>query len=1024
VAIVSCVVSHDGVAPFGGALRELTAAAGHCRFVHGRLPGGFAYAPLVADQPCEPSLDARVIAAGLLKRARGDSARGLAPGVARLVFLDSDAAIGVLEPLARDRTAAAILTTLSAAYLERSRKGADAESAAKAVDAAQRAIWIDAAQIEAWFNRAAALEQLGFASAAASAWDDYLQRDRRSGWAAEARAHRKGLTVVDATWDTVTAALSAGNRPRAEGWRAIARDFADRCRHLVEDDLLSKWANAVLHGEDAAAALRDAAALASALSDERGDRTYDDVVRRISTNVGADRQRQIASGVLAGIRARAAIDRGDVDGALSDLSTARRVFAVHDVPADVLDLYALFVDYYRSRYADAIPGLRRLAGRADADGHVYVAARAQMILAAIAVRQARPTDAEILFNDAAQRFARGGETGYLASVRAILGNRYRERGDTASAWTEIRDALRLLGRVDDPQHAYAVLHAGSFASEDGGLPGMAEHFSTALLGTAERWRNPVVLATTLAERAWPLAQGRDPAAGLDVIARARAVLPEIADPYVRELTEADIARAEARALASQAPCEAVRLQTTAIETLSRVASNRLPVAFLERGRSFRACGRVAEAEADFRAGIEVFEGQRPGQRGEQLRISMFDAAWDLYGELIRVLAIDRGQTNEALVVAERARARTLDEAVNASTPHEPIEIQNIQRTLAPDVTIVEYAVVSRAVVAWTITRSAVGFVRLPATPDDVAALVADWRALVLGGRDERAVAGRLYDALIRPIESSISNNGRLIIAADGALHHLSFAALWDGQRYLVERCALWSVPSLAMMAWADRELERRASASPTLLAVGDPAFSSRRFPWLSRLIHAAREAGAIAPFYRRSVTLVGADASKRRILDATRTADVVHIAAHAVANPASPVDSYIVTAADPGRDDDLITAADLATLRPLAARLIVLSACQTAAGRTARGEGVLSLARAFLAAGVPSAISNLWDASDSASYDLFVTLHRELVQGRSAADALRAVQLHYLRGASEEMRRPRVWAGVVGIGAAGAVMKP
>jgi CHAT domain-containing protein len=105
----------------------------------------------------------------------------------------------------------------------------------------------------------------------------------------------------------------------------------------------------------------------------------------------------------------------------------------------------------------------------------------------------------------------------------------------------------------------------------------------------------------------------------------------------------------------------------------------------------------------------------------------------------------------------------------------------------------------------------------------------------------------------------------------------------------------------------------------------------------------------------------------------------------------------------------------------LPTRLLVLSACQTAAGRISRGEGMISLARAFMTVGVPIILANLWETSDRASYPLFVDLHRHLARGDSAAEALRAAQLRSLHSHDEEERRVRTWAGVVGLGATGPI---
>ena len=75
---------------------------------------------------------------------------------------------------------------------------------------------------------------------------------------------------------------------------------------------------------------------------------------------------------------------------------------------------------------------------------------------------------------------------------------------------------------------------------------------------------------------------------------------------------------------------------------------------------------------------------------------------------------------------------------------------------------------------------------------------------------------------------------------------------------------------------------------------------------------------------------------------------------------------------------------------------MILAACETAAGRTYRSEGVMSLSRAFLAAGVSSVVATLWEIEDAPSQRLFTAFHRHLRSGLSTADAVRATQMEML----------------------------
>ena len=76
----------------------------------------------------------------------------------------------------------------------------------------------------------------------------------------------------------------------------------------------------------------------------------------------------------------------------------------------------------------------------------------------------------------------------------------------------------------------------------------------------------------------------------------------------------------------------------------------------------------------------------------------------------------------------------------------------------------------------------------------------------------------------------------------------------------------------------------------------------------------------------------------------------------------------------------------------------------------------MSLARPFLAIGVPSVLATLWDVSDRASQTFFSVFYRSLRQGASPAAAARQAQLALLRNGDSTLRSPASWAGVVVLG--------
>ncbi len=91
--------------------------------------------------------------------------------------------------------------------------------------------------------------------------------------------------------------------------------------------------------------------------------------------------------------------------------------------------------------------------------------------------------------------------------------------------------------------------------------------------------------------------------------------------------------------------------------------------------------------------------------------------------------------------------------------------------------------------------------------------------------------------------------------------------------------------------------------------------------------------------------------------------------------------------------------------------VVLLSACRTGTGKVALGEGALSLARAFQAAGCPTTVMSLWEVRDDATAQLMQTLLEHLQKGLEKDEALLRAKKHYLQTAIDPF--PYFWAGFV-----------
>lgn len=146
---------------------------------------------------------------------------------------------------------------------------------------------------------------------------------------------------------------------------------------------------------------------------------------------------------------------------------------------------------------------------------------------------------------------------------------------------------------------------------------------------------------------------------------------------------------------------------------------------------------------------------------------------------------------------------------------------------------------------------------------------------------------------------------------------------------------------------------------------------------------------------------------------------IIHCAMHAVPDSLNPMLSKLLftyNSLDTLEDNDL-TAAELYTMR-LNADMAILSACQTGYGIINRGEGVMSLSRAFAYAGVPATIMSLWKVPDNTTSEIMIEFYKNLKKRQPKDEALRNAKLHYLKHheAEEDLQNPFYWAGFVAVG--------
>jgi CHAT domain-containing protein len=107
--------------------------------------------------------------------------------------------------------------------------------------------------------------------------------------------------------------------------------------------------------------------------------------------------------------------------------------------------------------------------------------------------------------------------------------------------------------------------------------------------------------------------------------------------------------------------------------------------------------------------------------------------------------------------------------------------------------------------------------------------------------------------------------------------------------------------------------------------------------------------------------------------------------------------------------DGWLTLDELRELR-LRQSLVLLTGCETGRVRVERGDDLVGVMAAMIAAGASGLVTSLWKTHDAAATALIGTFHDALEAGMDAVEALR----HSQRTVRDEYDHPAWWAPFVG----------
>ena len=333
----------------------------------------------------------------------------------------------------------------------------------------------------------------------------------------------------------------------------------------------------------------------------------------------------------------------------------------------------------------------------------------------------------------------------------------------------------------------------------------------------------------------------------------------------------------------------------------------------------------------------------------------------------------------------------------AKLPNQELTLDFAADNLPENTQMVSYFFGEEDVFTFLVSKNKKDFVK-NADAEKISKMVQHFQLSLLEKENLNEVGKSLYQSLLQgKIDEKVDY---LVIIPDRELNYIPFEALVDeGNDYLLQHFNMSYASSVRLFLEVNRP-EFTYDLSNYWIGYA-PDFQDDR-----SISSSTTEVERIGSLMSGDI-FKGKDCSKENFLKNSNEYSIQHLATH------GELDSLDYTMNKLNFIDAKLTSSEI-SVTGIKANLAVLSACFTGFGIIEKGEGVMSLARAFHLSGVPSIVMSLWKVPDRETEELMVNFYGELKKGENKSFALRQAKLKYLdKNKDATLAHPYFWAGFV-----------
>jgi len=300
-----------------------------------------------------------------------------------------------------------------------------------------------------------------------------------------------------------------------------------------------------------------------------------------------------------------------------------------------------------------------------------------------------------------------------------------------------------------------------------------------------------------------------------------------------------------------------------------------------------------------------------------------------------------------------------------------------------------------------------------------------------------------YEKLVAPALKNAKGIEKLVVITDGELGHLPFEAFlveeapqkeasYENLHYLIEDYDVSYNYSATL--WKENKENTNRSNNGQILGIAanyDLLLDSTKINWRLPTDRRLRKHLNALPAARKEVQTLQENfrgyfafdtlASEQLFKEKAADYGVIHLAMHGLLNKREQMlSSLAFTEISDSTQNNFLQAYEISKME-LNADLVVLSACETGFGKFEIGNGIASLARSFMYAGVPALVVSLWQVNDDATSRIMQSFYQNLAEGMPKDKALRQAKLDYMQSVKGIAAHPAFWSPFILIGNTEAV---